>query len=115
MFTLEQQDSGGACRIAVSGEMTIYSAAELKSRLLAAVAGSQAVECDLTEVSDFDSAGVQLLALLQRQVGAGGSVSITGASETVRELLDLYRLSGELIAIAPEAGATRAGDAGEAS
>lgn len=113
MFTLEQQDSGGACRIAVSGEMTIYSAAELKSRLLAAVAGSQSVECDLTEVSEFDSAGVQLLALLQRQVGAGSSVSIIGASETVRELLDLYRLSGELIANAPDA--RRTGDAGGAS
>ncbi len=115
MFTLEQQDSGGACRIAVSGEMTIYSAAELKSKLLAAVAGSQSVECDLTEVSEFDSAGVQLLALLQRQVGAKGRLSITGASETVRELLDLYRLSGELIAQAPEGDTRRSGDAREAS
>jgi len=115
MFTLEQQDSGGMCRIAVSGEMTIYSAAELKNRLLAAVAGSQVVECDLTEVTDFDSAGVQLLALLQRQAGAGGSMSITGASETVRELLDLYRLSGGLVANAAESDARRTGDAREAS
>ncbi len=115
MFTLEQQDGDGACRIAVSGEMTIYSAAELKNRLLAAVAECRAVECDLTEVTDFDSAGVQLLAMLQRQVGPGGSVSVTGASDTVRELLDLYRLSGALMAEAPAGVARRFGDAREAS
>jgi anti-sigma B factor antagonist len=110
MFTLEQQVSGGICRIAVSGEITIYSAVELKSKLLEAVAGSEVVECDLADISDFDSAGVQLLEMLRRQVDTAGSMRVTGASEPVRELLDLYRLSGQLLDLRP-----RASDSGEAS
>jgi len=98
MFTLEQNDAGGVCRVAVSGEITIYSAAELKSKLLEATAGREVVECDLADVSDFDSAGVQLLELLRRHVGAAGGLRVTAASATVRELLDLYRLSAGLMA-----------------
>ena len=71
--------------------MTIYSAAEIKDRMLAAAAGGKPVALDLTAISEFDSAGVQLLALLQRVCTA---VRIAGTSECVRELLDLYRLSG---------------------
>jgi anti-sigma B factor antagonist len=101
MFSIERQDTDGGCRIAVSGEMTIYSAAELKAKLIEAAGAARAVECDLTEVSDFDSTGVQLVLLLQRAAtDIGGSMRVTGASDAVRELLDLYRLSGELISAA---------------
>ena len=114
MFTLEQQVSGGVCRIAIAGEITIYSAVELKSKLLEAVGGSEVVECDLTDISDFDSAGVQLLEVLRRQVGTAGSMRVTGASEPVRELLDLYRLTDQLMA-AESAPQLQRSDSGEAS
>jgi anti-anti-sigma factor len=114
MFSIERQDTDGGCRIAVSGEMTIYGAAELKAKLIEAAGAAKAIECDLTEVSDFDSTGVQLVLLLQRAAAdIGGSMRVTGASDAVRELLDLYRLSGELIAAA--GAGDRAGNPGRQS
>lgn len=95
MFSIEREEQGGICRIAVSGEMTIYSAAELKDKLVAAAGGSP-VDLDLSAVSEFDSAGVQLLALLQRTACDAATVRVAGASDCVRELLDLYRLLGQL-------------------
>lgn len=92
MFSIERQEQGGICRIAVSGEMTIYSAAELKDKLLAAAAGGGHVDLDLSAVAEFDSAGVQLLSLVQRSAPA---VRVAGASDCVRELLDLFRLSDQ--------------------
>lgn len=100
MFSIDRQENNGVCGITVSGEMTIYSAAELKDKLLAAAAGADRVELDLSAITEFDSAGVQLLALLQRAAGEEGedgeppAIRIAGASDCVRELLELFRLSG---------------------
>jgi len=115
VFSIEQQNIDGACRIAVSGEMTIYSAAELKDKLLTAAAGGP-IELDLGAVSECDSAGVQLLALLKRTAADGG-MRIVEASDAVRELLDLYRLAGEMNAVAASAPGTgaRATDTGRHS
>jgi anti-sigma B factor antagonist len=110
MFSIEHEDRDGACRIAISGEVTIYSAAELKDKLLAAAAGSALVELDLADVSEFDSAGVQLLALLQHEARGRRTVHVTEASAAVQELLDLYGLSAEMIVATP-AGAGRNGQA----
>jgi anti-sigma B factor antagonist len=98
MFAIQHQNLDGACRIAVSGEMTIYSATEMKEKLLAAAAGSQHVDIDLADVSEFDSAGVQLLALLRKT--AGGAMRVVEAGASVRDLLDLYNLSAEWMAAA---------------
>ena len=99
MFSIEREEQGGRCRVTVSGEMSIYTAAELKDKLLAVAAGRRHVGLDLSAVSEFDSAGVQLLALLQRGAVAGPAVRIVRASDCVRELLDLYRLSAQIPAV----------------
>ena len=57
--------------LAISGEFTIFTAADLKPRLLHAVidAESEDVDIDLSEVSEIDSAGLQLMLLASRQPG----------------------------------------------
>jgi len=56
--------------VRVDGELTIYRAAELKPLLLALPPGDGAIELDLAQVSEIDTAGVQLLLLARREAQA---------------------------------------------
>jgi anti-anti-sigma factor len=80
----------------VRGEMTIYNAATLKESLFPAVtspAGPRSI--DLAEVSDFDTAGLQLLMMAQREcVARGLRFSVRNPSPAVRQALELLRPLG---------------------
>ncbi len=85
----------GGSRIAIEGELTIYTALELKDRLLTALSSSEELELDLSEVGEIDAAGLQLLVMVKQQATNLGKVlRITGHSPVVVELLDLSGLSG---------------------
>ena len=80
-------------RIAIDGPMTIYEAGSNKRELLEALAGSRGLEIDLFNVDEFDTAGLQLLVLVQREaLKAGKPVQLAGASAAVLEVLDRYGL-----------------------
>jgi anti-anti-sigma regulatory factor len=49
--------------------MTIYQAQAQKEQLLAALAATEHLELDLSAVTEMDTAGLQLLLLLKREVG----------------------------------------------
>ena len=74
----------------VEGEMTIYRAAELKPALLEAVRAHEAPALDLSAVTEFDSAGLQLL-LVGRQEAArlGKHLAVSAASSAVRDVFAL--------------------------
>lgn len=77
--------------IRLANELTIYQAAALKPQLVALLDGPDDLELDLTDVTEFDSAGYQLLALLRREaMAAGRPFRIAAMSGAVRELLDLF-------------------------
>jgi anti-anti-sigma factor len=82
---------GSDGRIRVAGEMTVYTAAELKPALLAALsAAGNAAGLDLASVAEFDSAGLQLVLAGARDAAAKGtSLRILAASTAVREVLAL--------------------------
>lgn len=78
-----------------AGEMTIYTAAELKPALLGALGRSDAIEIDLAGVSELDTSGVQLLMLMKREaVAAGKDLKLSGHSPAVLEVFDLLELGG---------------------
>ena len=80
-------------RLAIAGEMTIYRATELKQTLLAALERQSAVELDLSEVSELDTAGVQLLLLAKQLAQANGTeLRFVGPSATVLEVFELLDL-----------------------
>ena len=77
----------------IEGELTIYRAAELKQTLLAAVAEHAELEVDLSQVGEFDSAGLQLLLLAKREAAAAGrTLRLVDHSPAVVEVLDLFDL-----------------------
>lgn len=87
---------GGTPAFAVEGEFTIFSAAALKPEIVAAVrnATGQEVEIDLAQVSEIDSAGLQLMALAKREaVAAGRDLSFVRPSAAVLDVLALCDLA----------------------
>lgn len=82
-------------RLHAAGEMTIYSAAELKPALLGTLGQSDEIEIDLSSVSELDTSGVQLLMLLKREaVAAGKGVTLSGHSPAVLDVFELLGLGG---------------------
>lgn len=85
-------------------EFTIAQAAAQRQRLLDAVQsmGAGPLRLDLSGVSDFDSAGVQLLLSTQRSVQEmNAEVLIVQASDVVLEVLRCYGLEPTLGAAGP--------------
>jgi anti-anti-sigma factor len=83
--------------LAIAGEFNIFTAAETKTRLLEVIQREEAtdVEIDLSEVTEIDSAGLQLMVLAKREgTSLGRTVRFTGHSACVLDLIDLCGLSG---------------------
>ena len=83
----------GATRLTVDGDLTIYHAAEIKERLIDGVRASPVLELDLSHVGQIDSAGVQLLALANRESRTQGhAFAIVGHSLAVREVIEFFNM-----------------------
>jgi len=76
--------------------MTIYRAAELKDRLLDALAQCDAVlEVELSRVTEIDTAGLQLLMLIKREASSSGrELRLLAHSRPVVAALELLNLAG---------------------
>lgn len=80
--------------MAISEDMTIYTALEQKNKLLEALAGCEELNLDLSQVSEMDTAGFQILLLTKREATkAQKTVRLTAHSHAVTELLDLYNMA----------------------
>ena len=90
MTTTRIESVAGGIR--VTGEMTVYTAGQIKQLLVDALAeGPANVQVDLSGVSEFDTAGLQLLLLVHREaLVSGRSLQFAAASNIVREVLTLY-------------------------
>jgi anti-sigma B factor antagonist len=86
----KKKDSEEKNRLEIGGELTIYVAAELKKKIGALLSAETAIEIDLAQVSEIDSAGLQLLLLVQRE-GAQQQKSIVFRNPSTA-VLDCWRL-----------------------
>ena len=81
----------------IEGELTIYRAAELAAAMRAALAevpGGGALELDLSDVSEMDSAGVQLLIAARRSTQESGrTLRVAGSSPAVAEVFRTLQLA----------------------
>ena len=88
----KKQQSG---RIVIDGELTIYTALELKDKLLTGLSTTEELELDLSDVGEIDAAGLQLLVMIKQEAAVLGKVvRFTGHSPVVLDLLDLSGLAG---------------------
>ena len=86
----------GVGHVRVSAEMSMYTVIEDRALLQETLLLSKEIEIDLSEVTDIDSAGLQLLIQAKRE-GAriGVPVRLLAHSPAVQEMIDLYRLALE--------------------
>jgi anti-anti-sigma factor len=81
-------------RVFLSGEMNIYAAPLLKNELLAALRanlGDAAI--DLAQVTEMDTAGLQMIMLARRlSLACGSELRLLNPSEPAREVLELCGL-----------------------
>jgi anti-anti-sigma factor len=80
----------------LDGEITIYTAMELKKTILDALEEcEQALHLDLSAVTELDTAGFQLLVLAKREAERRGkSLHIEAVSPATDELIRLYNMAG---------------------
>lgn len=77
--------------------MTIYTACEMKGKLLQKLAKCQAMELDLSQVTELDTAGFQLLALLKREAEQGKKpLELKNHSPAVLDVFELYNFSEQI-------------------
>jgi anti-anti-sigma factor len=77
-------------------DLTIYHALVQKQTLLDALAATDKLELDLSQVSEMDTAGLQLLILLKKEAQrAGKCVSIVAHSQAVSSLIDFCNMAAD--------------------
>jgi len=82
--------------LVVTNDLTIYHALELKPTLLDALANTQELELNLSQVSEMDTAGLQLLILLKKEAQrAGKCVRIVAHSQAVSSVIDFCNMAAE--------------------
>lgn len=83
--------------LSLTEDLTIYNALEQKQRLLDALSSADELELDLMQVSEIDTAGLQLLLLLKKEAQrAHKHLSIVAHSQSVRAVIDFCNLAAEL-------------------
>lgn len=80
--------------LAIRGEFTIFTAQDLKDRLMTAIdAGPTEITIDLADVTEIDTAGIQLMLLTKREAAAAGkNARFVRHSDAVLDLIDLCDL-----------------------
>lgn len=82
-------------RLAIKGEFTIYTASELKGQILGALLANNELEIDLSEVEEFDAAGLQLLVVAKKTAETlNRKLRLTGCPPAVLDILSLSGLTG---------------------
>lgn len=83
--------------LVICGEFNIFTAAAIKDRLVEFIRTADAaeVEISLADVSEIDSAGLQLMVMAKREAaGRGKALRFSGHSAPVLDLIDLCDLAG---------------------
>jgi len=97
---IEIKTKGKAARVALSGEFTIYTAAEIKAALVQAMASADKVDVDLSGVTEVDTAGIQLMLIAKRN--SDKKVVFTNHPPSVLRMVDLANLGealGDLLVV----------------
>lgn len=87
----------GKCKVKIEGDMTIYTALEMKEKLLEPIEKCKSMELELSQVQDIDTAGIQLLGLLKREAVARDiNLEFKNHSTTVQDVFALYHVTEQL-------------------
>jgi anti-sigma B factor antagonist len=91
----EETAADGSATIAVSGELDLSTASQMRDHLYALLAaGTTHLTIDVTGLTFIDSTGLGVIvAVLKRAREAGGNLVLKGPSRSARKVLDISGLS----------------------
>lgn len=82
--------------IAIEGEFNIFTASAIRERLLAALDIADELEVDLGQVTDVDSAGLQLMIATKLEAQVRGKIlRFLDRSTSLHDTLDLSDLTAQ--------------------
>lgn len=91
------ENSNDVQHMQLSGEVTVFSAAAVRHQLLAALDDTRDVDVDLSQVTEIDTAGVQLIVAAKREAAARHKdLHFSGCSGPVLDVIGLLGLSSYL-------------------
>lgn len=93
-MSLTISEHGDTCRVVLSGDVTISTAAELKTALAVAILEHNETEVDLGAVEEMDTAGLQLMLMAKRCEDK--TVRFVNHSAAVLLVLELANLGQQL-------------------
>ena len=95
-MNITTENDNGLCRMRIEGEMTIFTADELKKHLFEKLEACSGLDLDLSQVSEMDTAGFQLLFLTKREFGhLNRPFRIVAQSPVTLSVLKLYNINME--------------------
>lgn len=91
----EEATADGSATVAVSGELDLSTASEMRDHLYALLArGTTQLTVDVTGLTFIDSTGLGVIvAVLKRAREAGGNLTLKGPNRSARKVLDISGLS----------------------
>lgn len=91
------QTLDGAYLAKATGDLTIYTAAECRAQLRHVIDADMDIVLDLSDVSEIDTAGIQLLIQARRECDAHGKpMQFVSPSPAVQEIVQLLHLQALL-------------------
>ncbi|NOQ77495.1 MAG: STAS domain-containing protein [Methylococcaceae bacterium] len=93
-MSIQVKEQNGMTHIVIKDEMTIYTALEQKNELSQHLKADHELEIELSEVSEIDSAGLQILLFLKQEASTKNIIlTLTHHSQSVIEVLELLNLT----------------------
>jgi len=93
-MSIQAKQNNGITHLTFKDEMTIYTALEQKNALSQHLNADHEIQVDLSEVSEIDSAGLQVLLFLKQEASSKNIIlSLTHHSQAVVEVLELLNLT----------------------
>lgn len=75
----------------IEDDLTIFTAAEMKPKIMSWLGDDNVTELDLSAVNEMDTAGFQLLVLALREAKEKGkSLKFVGLSDSVQEVVSMF-------------------------
>ncbi len=93
-MSVDVQQEGTRAKVLVSGEFTIYTVGDIKARLAEVMQNCDDIEVDLADITEVDTAGVQLMLIAKRNPGK--NVVFTNHTPALLRLIDLASLGRTL-------------------
>ena len=92
-MTINNRRNGNSLRVAIEGRLDTTTAPQLEAELKSSLDGITDLTMDLSTLEYISSAGLRVLLSAQKTMNKLGTMTVTGANETVMEVFEVTGFS----------------------